>query len=77
MKAAICPVCNGSGKYQTPKEAMDGDIGVKCHGCQGLGWIEVHETIGIPVPYPVPSWPVTPQPLSPWYWPLQPPTVTW
>ena len=36
MKASKCPVCEGSGwgsaKYQ-----------IRCHGCDGRGWIEVSE----------------------------------
>jgi len=31
MKAQICPVCNGSGKYE----------GKECHGCDGKGWVSV------------------------------------
>jgi hypothetical protein len=30
---AICPVCEGSGKYEGTKN---------CHGCHGKGWVEVH-----------------------------------
>ena len=42
MKAERCPVCYGSGKYQT-----GADIGgtnptvTTCHGCGGKGWVEV------------------------------------
>jgi len=31
MKAVICPVCEGSGKYKDKK----------CHGCDGKGWVSV------------------------------------
>jgi len=30
-QAVICPVCNGTGKYE----------GKNCHGCNGKGWIEI------------------------------------
>jgi len=31
MKAVLCPVCNGSGKYYVSP----------CHGCDGRGWVEI------------------------------------
>ena len=50
MKAVICPVCNGMGKYE----------GRECHGCGGKGWVEVKDN---PVYYPYyPYWPYTPPP---------------
>lgn len=33
MKAVLCPVCNGTGKYNE----------AQCHGCDGRGWVEVQE----------------------------------
>jgi hypothetical protein len=33
MKAQLCPVCNGSGKYDNKE----------CHGCYGKGWVTVPE----------------------------------
>lgn len=35
MKAELCPVCLGSGKYK---------LGT-CHGCNGKGWIVIPEDI--------------------------------
>ena len=34
MKAELCPVCKGKGKYE----------GRECHGCNGKGWVEVRES---------------------------------
>ena len=43
--AEICPVCSGKGKVEEERQ---------CHGCAGLGWI----TVGVDLPYVVPSvWP--------------------
>ncbi len=33
MKAVLCPVCKGSGKYKDER----------CHGCYGRGWVQVAE----------------------------------
>jgi DnaJ-class molecular chaperone len=33
MKAVLCPVCAGSGKYKEQQ----------CHGCHGRGWVMVPE----------------------------------
>lgn len=59
MKAQICPVCNGTGKYivvkyrethylypfsTSPIEFYSERI---CHGCNGKGWIAVSEDIDI------------------------------
>jgi len=44
MKAVICPVCLGSGKYQNGN--------CSCHGCGGRGWIVIHEDIYPPYPNP-------------------------
>ena len=41
MKAAICPVCNGIGKVRAP--SIQCIELIKCHGCQGKGWVEVHD----------------------------------
>lgn len=43
MKACLCPVCNGSGKY----------CGKLCHGCSGKGWVEVREDT---IPYSPEPW---------------------
>ena len=32
MHSELCPVCHGTGKYN----------GAQCHGCDGDGWVEVH-----------------------------------
>lgn len=39
MKAVICPVCNGEGKLNKTTGVFPPD----CHGCDGKGWVEVHE----------------------------------
>ena len=58
MRAVICPVCNGTGKsYIAPPV---GDYGT-CHGCDGKGWVEVHEEADIYQYYP-------PQTTSPQYY---------
>jgi len=51
MKAELCPVCKGEGKYK----------GEKCHGCDGKGWIEVRENN-----YPDKEWDY-PDPWQPWW----------
>lgn len=46
MKAVICPVCNGSGKYYIPPpEGCTAAIGdyITCHGCGGKGWVEIED----------------------------------
>ena len=60
MKAVICPVCNGSGKYGAPEILRD------CHGCGGKGWVEVQDSypyvpyVPHPCPCPCPQTPYTP-----------------
>ena len=41
MKAVICPVCNGDGKKRAP--TMPNIELIQCHGCDGRGWVELHE----------------------------------
>jgi len=46
LKAVLCPVCNGSGKYSippTPGSTLSYGYEVTCHGCLGKGWVEVHQ----------------------------------
>ena len=48
MKAQVCPVCGGSGKYWRPRDPNEYDVGgegepATCHGCGGLGWVSVPE----------------------------------
>jgi DnaJ-class molecular chaperone len=40
--AEICPVCNGSG-YTATLTAVPPPK--SCHGCNGKGWVEVHDTV--------------------------------
>ena len=47
-----CPVCNGTGKY-TPPVGTIGDVGGRCHVCQGYGII--NEATGEP-PKKVPKY---------------------
>ena len=64
-KAVLCPVCKGCGKV--------GDLGHKCHGCKGNGWVTVGD--GPPTPtLPIYS---EPNPCWPYYPYLIYPTVTW
>jgi len=45
MKAVICPICWGSGKYVRPEHGYT-DSSPKeeiCHGCGGKGWVTVPE----------------------------------
>lgn len=57
MKAQLCPVCKGTGDYR----------GGKCHGCQGKGWVEVHEGDNdYPCGPQYPWYPLYPYPYEPW-----------
>ena len=64
MKSEICPVCLGKGKIEKSLEEVYGSRNrmKTCNGCEGKGWIEVHEDT------PIPSWPD----VLPW-----PGTITW
>lgn len=42
MKAVMCPVCLGKGKYE----------GNNCHGCSGKGWITIQDEVHQRRPYP-------------------------
>jgi hypothetical protein len=63
MKAELCPVCRGSGKYpyiikpnpfldpsksEEPKNVKQHD----CHGCNGRGWISLPEDPPHPIFFP-------------------------
>lgn len=41
MKAVLCPVCGGKGKLFIANSATIDSI--CCHGCNGTGWVEVHD----------------------------------
>lgn len=48
MKAVLCPVCRGEGRYKDKP----------CHGCGGRGWVEVREISATSPPSPLPpGWP--------------------
>ncbi len=83
MKAQLCPVCNGSGEYRKIDEKEgEGEI---CHGCGGMGWIEVSDepaneyppytlrTYPYDRPYPPYDFPGT---ATPWPWYPYPGTGT-
>lgn len=55
MRAVLCPVCKGSGKFKDKE----------CHGCNGKGWVEVRDCQSV-YPYYPPVNPY-PYPYSPWY----------
>jgi DnaJ-class molecular chaperone len=40
-RAELCPVCKGSGAYETRGEGRQ-----PCHGCGGKGWV----TVGVEYP---------------------------
>jgi len=63
MRAVLCPVCGGSGKYteQPSGDSSGGPTSQTCHGCGGRGWVEVSDG-----PMVVPSvWPYYPQEIKP------------
>ncbi len=78
MKAVICPVCNGKGQLENP---LTPEMRKNCHGCEGLGWVEVGEdSYLIPQPGPVPQYPNIPwYPIYPNIVPNQYPylNITW
>jgi len=42
-RAVICPVCNGEGMISRRDPRTSASERVVCHGCGGLGWVEVSE----------------------------------
>ena len=49
--AEVCPVCNGRGKWATMPAEWSPTVRelkylVKCHGCNGKGWVEVGKKKG-------------------------------
>lgn len=56
MKAVICPVCNGSGKYNDKE----------CHGCNGKGWVTIGTDYPVQPIYPIQ--PIYPYPPYAPYW---------
>ncbi len=44
-KAVLCPVCCGSGKVVPPIGPYSTVVPqpVTCHGCGGLGWVQVKD----------------------------------
>jgi len=46
MKAVICPVCNGTGKYTRfpdPSGTNAAEYEQICHGCGGKGYVVIPE----------------------------------
>ncbi|HEC65622.1 MAG TPA: hypothetical protein ENI23_10020 [bacterium] len=39
--ARVCPVCNGSGRYDIVPSGTSTMPSQVCHGCDGKGWVEV------------------------------------
>ena len=66
MKAVLCPVCNGTGRYLVPSHLTPANTEQICHGCGGKGWVEVREEPITYIYYPsyVPEYPpyYTPDP---------------
>jgi len=50
MKAEICPVCHGTGKYTPAHDPMMTAVPESrtCHGCGGKGWVELREDMATP-----------------------------
>lgn len=48
--AEKCPVCNGSGRVKNSDLYSTGSSELTCHGCKGLGWVEVSDTYPTPIP---------------------------
>lgn len=63
MKAVICPVCNGSGKYRAT-DSGGAWVESTCHGCCGKGWVEVNESAQTVITYP--AYPTYPFPGTIW-----------
>lgn len=46
MKAVLCPVCKGKGRVYNKTIKTQ----IKCRGCDGKGWVEVHYAEVVPAP---------------------------
>lgn len=44
--AERCPLCSGEGKIIKYNEGMQ-TTSKTCHGCNGKGWVEVHDSSDI------------------------------
>lgn len=64
MHSEICPICNGRGwickEYPASPPCKDKK---KCYGCDGKGWISVHDSY----PYYYPPYTITWQTHNPYY----------
>ena len=62
MKAVICPVCGGSGKYnkEPPSVTTGMSFQETCHGCIGTGWVSVVEEQLTYCPVTIPTSPYIP-----------------
>jgi hypothetical protein len=58
MKAVLCPVCKGNGRVMNKVIKAH----IKCRGCEGKGWVEVHyaEPVKAPKIKTLPYVPVQP-----------------
>ena len=67
MKADLCPVCKGSGKYTDPPDPVSISVPMPrpCHGCNGKGWVEVSDNSYPWYPSCPSVWPHYPQ-YPPW-----------
>ena len=63
MKAVVCPLCNGKGRVESSVIKAR----VKCIGCEGKGWVEVHfaKVVQAPKTTSIPGIPPMPNPVQP------------
>lgn len=57
MHAEKCPVCDGKGTLPDYSAYSTFTAEVMCHGCNGLGWVQVSDIYDVyPVTPYVPPW---------------------
>jgi len=69
MHAERCPVCSGTGKVTENNGTAQNEN--KCHGCNGLGWVQVEDRFYQPHsqhPFPMGEYPTITYTVSPGNW---------
>lgn len=61
MHAEKCPVCDGKGTI--PSCSMCSTLEITCHGCNGIGWVQVSDIEDLPF-------------VTPYYGIFKPPQTT-